>query len=317
MKENPLDFALWKAAKPGEPSWGAEANPENKWAGEPAWKYGAGRPGWHIECSAMIRARYPEGVDVHGGGLDLTFPHHENEIAQSEACNGHPLANYWVHSGLLVFGKEKMSKSLGNIVTTHAFLEKYDGEVLRLMTALQHYRSPVDFSEESILRAEGLLDRLYVCKEHASTEAAPLPIPGLGTAEEVTKKIEEALFDDFNTAKALGFVLQAARASFRENSPGVWASWGRACLPVFAKVFNLLQKPVTPAREAIRCQRLARMGVSEEFSREVDATLSAREAARAAKNYAESDRIRDELQAKGILVMDGPDGATWTVAPKA
>ena len=227
------------------------------------------------------------------------------------------LSTYWVHSGLLVFGKEKMSKSLGNVVTAHSFLQQYDGEVLRLMCGLLHYRSPVDFSEESILRAEGLLDRLYHCKENGLEKASHAAIPGSGTAEEISKKINEALYDDFNTAKALGFILQAARACFREHNPGVWATWAAACLPVLNSVYGLLAKDPIAARTAIRRQRLTRMGVSEDFSREIDATLAQREAARAAKNFAESDRIRAELEAKGVQVMDGADGATWTVVAKA
>ncbi len=315
MKEDPLDFALWKSAKPGEPSWDREANPANSWEGFDGWKHGAGRPGWHIECSAMIRARYPEGIDIHGGGLDLVFPHHENEIAQSEACTGHPLARYWVHSGLLVFGKEKMSKSLGNIVTAHDFLATYSPEVLRLMTTLQHYRSPVDFAEESILRAEGLLERLYVCKQNALAAGADAgaAIPSVGNAGEIEKKLRDALFDDFNTAKALGFVLQGARACFRESKPELWATWGTAALPILAKAMGLLEREPTEALASLRAARLKRMGVTEEFSRAIDAELAGREAARAAKNFAESDRIRNDLDARGIQVMDGPDGATWTL----
>ena len=320
MKDDPLDFALWKAAKPGEPSW------ESPW--------GAGRPGWHIECSAMIHKHFHTDCDLHGGGLDLIFPHHENEVAQSEGATGKTLATYWVHSGLLVFGKEKMSKSLGNIVTTDAFLKNYGGETLRLMTALQHYRSPVDFTEESILRAEGLLERLYHCKQHAQEawsklfdedldsllrDEAPLGKTNLPEAptdlRTLTQQMEEALFDDFNSAKAMGFLLKAARLCFRENKPEHWAAWG-AALPLVSRAMGLLEANPTEILGIIRCRRLNRMGVSEEFCHQIDGMLAKREEARAAKNYAESDRLRAELEAKGIQVMDGPDGVTWTVLPK-
>ncbi len=165
-KEHPADFALWKAAKPKEPSW------ESPW--------GPGRPGWHIECSAMIQKIFHSSLDIHMGGIDLIFPHHENEIAQSEGSDSKPLAHYWLHNGMLEIEKEKMSKSLGNIMKTRDFLEKYGAETLRLMVNLVHYRSPLDFSTESILRVEALVDRLYHCKLHAErakevTAAQSLP----------------------------------------------------------------------------------------------------------------------------------------------
>ena len=305
MKQNPMDFALWKAAKPGEPSWGVSS-----WSG---WKYGEGRPGWHIECSAMIHARYPEGIDIHGGGLDLIFPHHENEIAQSEACTGHQLAKYWVHSGLLVFGKEKMSKSLGNIVTTDSFLKSYDGEVLRMMTGLQHYRSPIDFSEESILRAEGLLERLYKAKQNALASTAKSEADAA-----LVEKIRTALFDDFNTAMALGFMLKDLRECFKGDreatGPTRWAAWGQSSLPILNRVFGLLERDPAQALAGIRAQRLKRMGVTEDFSHKVDKMLVDRDTARAQKNYPESDRLRAEIEALGVQVMDGPDGATWALS---
>ncbi len=299
MKENPLDFALWKAAKPNEPSW------DSPW--------GKGRPGWHIECSAMVHKHFGNGLDLHAGGMDLIFPHHENEIAQAEAATGENFSKYWVHSGLLVFGKEKMSKSLGNIVTTQSFLKQFSGEVLRMVAIQQHYRSPVDFSDESLLRAEGLLERLYHCKKEALAAGSVAPATNIDGLTGLGKLIDDSLFDDFNTAKALGHILKGARTCFRENKPEVWALWREEALARMEKVFGILSKEPTQAMAGLRHQRLERMGVSDEFCREIEAELKKREAARAAKDFAESDRLRKALEDRGIQIMDGPDGAAWTM----
>lgn len=303
-KEDVLDFALWKAAKPGEPSW------ESPWGG--------GRPGWHIECSAMVRKHFPKGLDIHAGGNDLIFPHHENEIAQSEGLDGHPLAKYWVHNGMLTLGREKMSKSVGNIFTTQKFLELYGAETLRLMVLQHHYRGPMDFSEESIVRAEGLLQRLYKCKEKfdealknsESVEASQLP----NELKNLSEDIKKSLFDDFNSAKALGFVLKAARLCFREEKAGLWKAWGEGSLLLLQSTLGMLtQNDAKKALEGIHQLRLSRMGLTQEFCQQIDALLHQREEFRAQKNFAESDRLRGELEAKGLQVMDGPDGATWEI----
>ncbi len=297
-KEDPLDFALWKAAKPEEPSWPSP--------------WGEGRPGWHIECSAMIRKHFPSGIDVHGGGNDLVFPHHENEIAQSEGLDSHKLANFWVHNGMLTLGREKMSKSVGNIFTTQKFLELYGAETLRLMLMQHHYRGPMDFSEESIVRAEGLLKRLYTCKEnfekHRDASSQSTIPPELLTLEAEMKK---SFFDDFNSAKALGFVLKAARLCFKEDKPELWQAWGTHALPLMNSTLGLLEHPATSALSKLHDLRLKRMGVSGEFAAEVETLLKQREEVRAQKNFAESDRLRGELEAKGVRVMDGPDGSSW------
>lgn len=302
-KESPLDFALWKAAKAGEPSW------ESPW--------GAGRPGWHIECSAMIREHFKGTIDIHGGGNDLVFPHHENEIAQSEGLDNCQLAKYWVHNGMLTIGREKMSKSLGNIFTTHKFLEEYGPETLRMLILQHQYRGPIDFTDETILRSEALLQRLYACKQHAleAAQAAPeatLP-PDLA---QLTAQMNAAFFDDFNSAKALGHALKAARLCFREQKPGYWKAWG-ACLPLLENVLALLNRAPDQALAQMHALRLKRLGVSEEFSRQIDQQLKDREHFRQEKNYAESDRIRGELEKAGIVVMDGADGASWTLNAEA
>ena len=297
-KESPLDFALWKAAKAGEPSW------ESPW--------GAGRPGWHIECSAMIRALFKGSIDIHGGGNDLVFPHHENEIAQSEGLDDCQLAKYWVHNGMLTLGREKMSKSLGNIFTTTKFLEEYGPETLRLMAMQHHYRGPMDFTEESILRSEALLQRLYHCKKNALAAKGATAAPSMA---DLPKQMEAAFFDDFNSAKALGFVLKAARECFKSQKAEDWAGWATV-LPLLSKVMVLLERDPDEALNEMHSRRLKRMGVDEAFCREIDAKLKAREDFRQQKNYAESDRLRGELEKAGIVVMDGADGASWTLAPK-
>ena len=297
-KESPLDFALWKSAKPGEPSWTSP--------------WGEGRPGWHIECSAMIQKVFGPRIDIHMGGLDLVFPHHENEIAQSEGLNGQRLANYWIHGGMLNFGKEKMSKSLGNIFTTHKFLELYWPETLRLIFVQNHYRSPVEFTDESIQRTEALLERLYLSKqkmiEYAGVRVEQTGLPM--ELKDIGGQMKAALFDDFNTARALGILLKAVRICFRENREDYWAAAGEA-LPVMDAAMGLLKKDSSEAMQSIRHRRLKRLGVSAERAQSIETRLGAREEARKQKNFAESDRLRQELEHEGVIVMDGPDGAAW------
>jgi cysteinyl-tRNA synthetase len=300
-KRDPLDFALWKAAKPGEPSWPSP--------------WGAGRPGWHIECSAMIDSLFPKGLDIHMGGLDLIFPHHENEIAQSEAYCDCQLARYWVHGGMLTLGREKMSKSLGNIFTTHKFLELYSGETLRLMTLQHHYRSPMDFSDESILRAEALLERLYTAKlqtYEAKSSKARVPNDLPPELKELRSVMTASLFDDFNAPKAMGFLLKAVRTCFREQRPELWAALEPA-LDFVSSVLGALDQEPSRALTNLRDARLKRLGVTEERAREIDAVLKQREDARKNKDFASSDKLRQELEAQGIVVMDGPDGSSWTL----
>jgi cysteinyl-tRNA synthetase len=297
-KEDPLDFALWKSAKPGEPSW------ESPW--------GAGRPGWHIECSAMIHALFHDEIDIHMGGLDLIFPHHENEIAQSEAYSSKSLAKYWIHGGLLTFGKEKMSKSLGNIVLTKDFIESFGAETYRMMCLQNHYRGPMDFSDEVILRSESLLERLYSAKGRVvdSASAPDVSHPELSNIEE---QMRTALFDDFNAAKATGVALKGLRLCFKEDKPELWKLWGKQTLIIFNSVFEILKSDPRTTCHAMRARRLKRVGISEQKAGEIEKRLEDREQFRKNKDFAASDRLRAEIESEGIVVMDGPDGACWTV----
>lgn len=304
QKKNPVDFALWKAAKPDEPSW------DSPW--------GKGRPGWHIECSAMIEGIFGDGIDIHMGGIDLIFPHHENEIAQSEGLSGKPLATYWVHNGLLNFGREKMSKSLGNIFTTAKFLELYGAETLRLLFMQHHFRSPMDFSDEGISRSEALLERLYSCvqkmQEHKNVVVDEALLPS--DLKNIDEQMRLALFDDFNTAKALGILLKAVRVCFREQKPEFWAALKKPFNLVIESM-GIFKEDPTLAISAIKKRHCSRLGVTPEMAESIEKRLAAREEARKQKNFAESDRLRVELESEGILVMDGQDGAAWSVKAKS
>lgn len=287
-KKHPADFALWKAAKVGEPAW------DSPW--------GKGRPGWHIECSAMIESLFQGQVDIHMGGIDLIFPHHENEIAQCESYRKRELARFWIHNGMIEMNQEKMSKSLGNIMRTHEFLELYGPECLRLMVLNHHYRSPIDFSEENILRAEQLLRRLYLAKAEAA-EAKATEDP------ELEKKIKAALFDDFNSAKALGHILAATRTAFRKTDKKGWTT----ALKFLTEIFAVCEDEPKRALAAIRERRLKRMGLSEEREKEIEALVQERSKLRAEKRFEEADKIRDQLERENVLVMDGPEGCHWSV----
>ncbi len=304
-KNDPLDFALWKAAKPGEPSW------DSPW--------GLGRPGWHIECSAMIKKVFRGPIDIHMGGIDLIFPHHENEIAQSESCESHKLANYWIHNGLLNFGKEKMSKSLGNIFTTEKFLDLYGPEIFRLMCLQHHYRGPMEFSEEVILRAEAMVERLYVALgqfEKAQKLGAQKSQAYSLLGEEflnLHKQISEPLFDDFNTAKGLGIVFKTIRALNKLGNESAWIVLEDAW-PVVRNIFRLLEaSSANEGLSSLRARKLKRLGITEQRASEIENLLLSRDIARKNKDFENSDKIRAQIEAQGILIMDGPDGSTWTI----
>jgi cysteinyl-tRNA synthetase len=304
-KNDPLDFALWKASKPGEPAW------ESPW--------GPGRPGWHIECSAMSMKHLGETFDIHGGGKDLVFPHHENEIAQSEAATGKPFARYWLHNGFVNVNNEKMSKSLGNFFTLRDVLAQVKPEVLRFFFASSHYRSPIDYSDQSLTEAKAGLDRLYRVKEKAeacrAAGAGPSPMP---SGEEVAPLLSaparfgEAMDDDFNTAAALGHLFDAVRAlnrlapaesSAERERAGMFLAGYELLEPLFA-VLGLLRAP--SAEHFQGAGAAGRMGEGK-----ILAGIEARRAARAAKRYAEADRIRKDLEAAGVLLEDGKAGTTW------
>ncbi len=283
-KRDPLDFALWKGAKPGEPAW------ESPW--------GPGRPGWHIECSAMAMKHLGETIDLHGGGQDLIFPHHENEIAQSEACTGKPMANFWTENGLVNLSGTKMSKSVGNFFFIEDIAAQVDPETTRFYLLSTHYRSPIEFSLERLKEAGVAYQRLRTPLERAGVWSAPDgPAPGgeLGQAvAEADRLFHEAMDDDFNSAQALGHLFDLARAVNRGLDEGGGADAIQAAKALFrlGGILGLFWK--APA--------------GEEWPAEVTALAEARVAARKAKDFKKSDELRDQLAALGVLVEDGPQG---------
>jgi cysteinyl-tRNA synthetase len=324
-KNDPLDFALWKASKPGEPAW------ESPW--------GPGRPGWHIECSAMSMKHLGETFDIHGGGKDLVFPHHENEIAQSEAATGKPFARYWLHNGFVNVNNEKMSKSLGNFFTLRDVLAQVKPEVLRFFLASSHYRSPIDYSDRSLAEAKAGLDRLYRVKEKAEScraaGATPFSVPEweeFDPLRNATARFAEAMDDDFNTAAALGRLFDAVRAlnrlataepSAERERAGQFLSGYTILEPLFG-VLGLLRMSAEEYFQADYIHdgdaiipTLSSASEYESFPAgrlskdEIPRRIEARKAARAAKQYAEADRIRKELEAAGVLLEDGKAGTTW------
>ncbi|WP_312244208.1 cysteine--tRNA ligase [Stutzerimonas nitrititolerans] len=285
-KEDPLDFVLWKAAKPGEPSW------QSPW--------GAGRPGWHIECSVMSTCCLGETFDIHGGGPDLVFPHHENEIAQSEAATGKQYANAWMHAGAVRVDGEKMSKSLGNFFTIREVLEKYQPEVVRYLLVSSHYRSPINYSEDSLKEAKGALERFY-------TALRGLPEVAAAGGESFVERFGVAMDDDFNSPEACAVLFDMAREinRLREAEPQAAAALA-ARLKELAGVLGVLQMSPDAFLQA---------GAEGKVdAAEVEALIAARLQARAEKNWAESDRIRDQLTAMGVVLEDGKGGTTWRLA---
>ncbi len=278
-KRDPADFALWKAAKPGEP---AEARWDSPW--------GEGRPGWHIECSAMAKAVLGETIDIHAGGLDLIFPHHENEIAQSECAHGKPMARYWLHNGFLSMDSEKMSKSLGNVKLVHDLLKEWDGETLRFALMSGHYRQPLDFTASLLGQSKSTLDRFYnALRRMRDAEADDTGVPD---------GVMAALCDDLNTPLALA-ELSALATEANKAEAADWPRMKGQMLAAGALLGLLQADPDEWARgDASDAQR-------------IDDRVAGRVAARKAKDFAEADRIRKELAAEGIEIMDGPDGSTW------
>ncbi|MBU0949891.1 MAG: cysteine--tRNA ligase [Gammaproteobacteria bacterium] len=282
-KEDPLDFVLWKAAKPGEPSWGSP--------------WGAGRPGWHIECSVMSTCCLGETFDIHGGGPDLVFPHHENEIAQSEAATGKLYANAWMHAGAVRVDGEKMSKSLGNFFTIREVLEKYQPEVVRYLLVSSHYRSPINYSEDSLKEAKGALERFY-------TALRGLPEATAQGGDTFVARFGEAMDDDFNSPEACAVLFEMVREINRLRDTDMQAASGLAAqLKALASVLGILQ---------IDPDTFLQAGVEGKVdATQVEALIAARLQARAEKNWAESDRIRDQLTAMGVVLEDGKGGTTW------
>jgi len=276
-KTNPMDFALWKGSKPGEPGW------DSPW--------GKGRPGWHIECSVMSQRYLGDTFDIHGGGEDLIFPHHENEIAQSEGATGRPLARVWMHNGFLDFAGEKMSKSVGNVVRPHDLLETHPGEVLRWALLSGHYRQPLDWTDELIDRSRKSLDRLDGVLERARD-----------VIHDPDDSVDESLLDDLNTPQAFARLFALADDLDRAIREGQDGTAAKTALMSLADLLGVLQS--TPADWFA--------GAADDgLKTKVEALLQKRIDARAAKDFAAADAIRAELDGLGVVVMDGAAGATW------
>ncbi len=290
-KEDAADFALWKSAKPGEPAW------DSPW--------GRGRPGWHIECSAMSLNYLGEQIDIHGGGNDLIFPHHENEIAQTESLTGKPFARYWIHNGMMQMAGEDMSKSTGNVFSLGSFLDAHEGDVLRILVLNSHYRSPLTFNSEVVSQASSALERLRSALRPASSAAA-----GVQEAEEelatkvqgALQGFEQAMEDDFNTPRALGNLFELARAINQARDAGASEASlveGQTALKDLAGVLGL-QLERRPRQEL----------PADDF---IDLLLEVRAQLRQAKQWELSDLIRDRLAEHGVILEDTKDGTTWTI----
>ena len=290
-KKNPLDFVLWKSVKGNEPSW------HSPW--------GNGRPGWHIECSAMSTGCLGPHFDIHGGGMDLKFPHHENEIAQSEAATGETFVNYWMHNGFVRVDDEKMSKSLGNFFTVREILKRYRAEEVRYFILASHYRSPLNYSQENLDNSKAALARLYAALR--GMPVAQRDGPGCAAS---TSAFCKAMDDDFNTPEAIAVLFEVAREinRHRDSDPGKAASLA-ACLMDLGNTLGLLQAdPETYFRESAPVQDEQAQGLSASA---VEELLASRIAAREAKDWVTADGIRDQLDAAGVVIEDGATGTTW------
>ncbi|RLA80640.1 MAG: cysteine--tRNA ligase [Deltaproteobacteria bacterium] len=307
-KRNPLDFALWKASKPGEPAW------ESPW--------GKGRPGWHLECSVMSQKYLGESFDIHGGGQDLIFPHHENEIAQSEAATGRPFVRYWLHNGFVNIRGEKMSKSLGNVLTIRQLTSSHHPEVLRLFLLGRHYRSPIDYSEEALKEASRGLERLYglylLAEESLEGDSPSLAErwnPVLERIKDFPSRFQEAMDDDFNTPQALSLLFELAREINRLKGkeprvPREVAEGVKEAILKVSEVLGLLSEEPREFFEASKRRRLQGVPLSEE---EIERLIASRTEARRRKDWEKADQIRDYLASFGIILEDTPQGTIWRI----
>ena len=319
-KKNPMDFALWKSSKEGEPFW------DSPW--------GKGRPGWHIECSAMSRRYLGETFDIHGGGEDLIFPHHENEIAQSQAATGKPLANYWMHNGFVKVNSEKMSKSLGNIFPIKEILKNYHPEVLRLFMLQSHYRSPVDYSTRSLNEARAGLIRCYTMLQQLKeipeslTNRTVVSANGkslagqkdfINSLNELIEEFDAALDDDFNTAQALGCVFDAVRlinnfVTAERNMTAVSKSAvfqeAKKAFEHFGAVLGIFQDDPEHFFQTDKKMESCKRGLDVV---EIENLIKARQAARIAKDWAKADEIRNKLAGLHVLLKDSKDNTTWSI----
>lgn len=292
VKREPMDFALWKSAKPGEPYW------ESPW--------GHGRPGWHIECSAMVRRFLGETIDIHCGGQDLIFPHHENEIAQSECCNGKPFSNYWMHNGFITVDKVKMSKSLGNFFTVRDVAEQFGYEPIRFLMISCQYRSPINYSFDAIEQCKASLERMYTCRDNLDfaiknsvDEAGEKDNDIITLIDKRKQEFIDAMEDDLNTADAIGVVFELVRDINTYVNDGVQS---KALTEYAAKAFDELTGVL-----GLVYNRENKGSLDDE----IEALIEQRNAARKSKNWAEADRIRDELKEQGIVLEDTPQGVKW------
>lgn len=291
-KKEPMDFALWKAAKPGEPYW------ESPW--------GHGRPGWHIECSAMVHRFLGNTIDIHCGGQDLIFPHHENEIAQSECCNGALFSHYWMHNGFITVDNEKMSKSLGNFFTVRDVAEKYGYEPIRYLMISCQYRSPINYSFDAIEQCKASLTRLYTCRDNldfalknAVDEVQANDSEIIAVIDSKRDKFISAMDDDLNTGEALGAIFELVKEINTKVIDGVQS---KSLVEHAIKIFDDLTGVLGLLYERKE---------EKSLDQQVEEMINARNEARKNKNWAEADRIRDELKAQGIVLEDTPQGVKW------
>ena len=314
VKENPVDFALWKGAKPGEPFW------ESPW--------GQGRPGWHIECSAMIRKYLGETIDIHSGGQDLIFPHHENEIAQSEGCHNKEFVRYWLHNGHISIDRQKMSKSLGNFFTVREAAKEYGYENIRMFILMSHYRSPLNYSGDILLQSKKALDRIKTAKQtlefialngldsvvdSEKSAAASVESMFLDSLPRYKKRFIEALDDDFNTADAIAVIFELIReGNTIAASADATKKFAKATLETLNELIDVLGLLYSANGDDSYSA-----ADSANLDAKVEKLIEARTVARSEKNWSQADKIRDELTAMGIILEDTPQGVKWKKAVAA